>query len=254
MNPQKKKVLSYAAAGMAGVSILAGTLSYFTDREATDATIQTSGMDKPAVEITATPDPSILPDDPTLSPFEDPTPDDPSDDLTNWWEYLNTKATANFNPGDKMTLSFDMVNNGELAVDVRETFIVSSSEPFSSAPEFRLFSSYEQDANGSHIGEEIVVQEERIDDTHYKYTIAPYILNSEDEEVDGQSGTELAREYYLVFDGSSANDFQGAVCSIDYVAEAKQHSLDGNNDWVKAATAHVTVGDQSLNVVPDAAE
>ena len=252
MSTNKKKVLSYAAAGMAGVSILAGTLSYFTDRETTDATIKTSGSDKPAVEIITSPDTSVLPDDPSLPPFEDPTPDDPSDDLTNWWEYLNTKATANFNPGDKMTLTFDMVNSGEMALDVRETFIVSSTEPFSSAPEFRLFTSYEQDGNGSHIGEEVVVQEERIDDTHYKYTIAPYILNSETEAVDGQADTELNRKYYLVFDGTAGNDFQGAVCTVDYVAEAKQHSLDGNNDWIEAATAQLTVGGQALNVVPDA--
>lgn len=250
MTINKKKALTYAVAGMASVSLLAGTLSYFTDREATNASSRTSGWDRQAVDITPTADPSILPDDPGKSPFEDPTPNDPSDNLTNWWSYLNATAIANYNPGDMMTLSFNMVNSGELAVDVRETFIVTSTKPLSQAPEFRLFSSYYEDANGAHFGEEVIVKEERIDATHYKYTIAPYTLSSRDEVIQGHTATQLDRDYYLVFDGKASNAFQGAKCTVDYVAEAKQHSLDGNNDWVKAATAKLTVGGQNMDVVP----
>lgn len=250
MTKKCKKAIAYTVAGLAGASLLAGTLSYFTDREMADAEITTSGAEKQAVDIQANPDPSVTPDDPTKPPFEDPTPDDTSDDLTNWWTYVNSTAMANFNPGDKLTLDFSMDNVGELAVDVRETFFVSSSEPLSAAPEFRLFSSYSEDANGSNEGDEVVLEEERISDTLYKYTIAPYSLSSEDESLTENPATKAAKKYYLVFDEDSSNAFQGAGCRIDYVAEAKQHTLGGDADWVTAATAQIQVGGQNLHVVP----
>ena len=230
-----------------------GTLAYYTDRVEGNASINTV---KNGVDIEPNPDPTVEPDDPTKpdpEDYKDPTPNDPTDDLTNWWIYLNSRAMANFNPGDKMTLNYILSNVGDLAVDVRETFIVTSSVPLSGVPEFRLFSSFTNDAAGANIGVEVVTNEARIDGTtyQYKYTVEPYILSSEKETV-GSAPVELGREYYLVFAAGSGNEFQGATCTVEYVVEAKQHSEGGAADWQIATTGTINlpVSGQTLPVVP----
>lgn len=240
MESKTKKILTCAVAGVTGVAILAGTLTYFTDREERSVTINTAGSeDTPAVDIVIKPDPSVTPDDPTLPPFEDPTPEDDTDDLENWWKYVNSKAMANFGPGDKLTFNFKMDNGGALAVDLRESFTLTSSEPLSEAPEFRLYSAVSEDGNGSTIGEEVLLEETRVDATTYKYAITPYTLSGAEENVVGSPETLADKEYYLVFDKTAANAFQEAECQIDYVAEAKQHT--GSPDWSEIATAQLTV-------------
>lgn len=243
----KKKITLFLSL-ICVLALAVGSLAYFTDRVSTQATVSTISN---GVDITPTPDPSVEPDDPTKpdpDDYEDPTPNNPDDDLTNWWAYLNSRAKVNFNPGDKMTLNYILKNSGSLAVDVRETFIVKSSKPLSSTPEFRLFTSYTKDSAGANIGNEVVVTEERLDDTHYKYFVAPHILSSSEETIAGAPVQE-EKDYYLVFNALSSNEFQGANVTIDYVVEAKQHS-DSAEDWVTAATGSLTFDGYNINVVP----
>lgn len=232
------------------LTLLVGTLAYYTDRISTTASVSTISN---GVDITPTPNPTVDPDDPTKpdpEDYEDPTPDNPDDDLANWWAYLNSRAIVNFNPGDKMTLNYILKNSGTLAVDVRETFIVTSSEPLSATPEFRLFTSFTTDAAGGNVGNEVVVTEQRLDDTHYKYVVASHVLSSEDEAISGAPVQE-EKEYYLVFNALSSNNFQAASCTIDYVVEAKQHTDDAD-DWAIAATGTLTYDGHEINVVPGA--
>lgn len=231
------------------VSIIVGSLAFFTDRISTNATVSTISN---GVDITPEPDPTVDPDDPTKDPedYEDPTPNNPDDDLTNWWAYLNSRAEVNFNPGDKMTLNYILKNSGDLAVDVRETFIVSSTKPLSNDPEFRLFTSFTKDSAGANYGDEVVVTEERLDSQHYKYVVESHTLSSNSETIAGAPVQEN-KEYYLVFDALSSNDFQGAKCSIKYVVEAKQHT-DSADDWAIAATGTLSFDGHEINVVPSA--
>lgn len=236
-----------------------GTLAYFTDRVTTSATV-TTVVD--GVNITPQPDPDVVPDDPTNPDpggFTDPTPDDPTDDLTNWWAYINPTAQVNFNPGDKLVLGYNLANSGTLAVDVRETFVITSSKPLSATPEFRLFTSFNKATNGCNTGVDVVVKEERIVENgatncyQYKYTIAPYTLSGSNETV-GANPTFANKDYYLVFDKLSGNAFQGATCEVQYVVEAKQHTnnVDQDADWIVAATATMQLGGKTVNVVPKA--
>lgn len=233
------------------ITLLVGSFAYFTDRVAERATITTP---EKGVDIVVEKPDEVEPDDPTKDPdeYEDPTPEDPEDDLNNWWAWLNSRAIVNFNPGDKMILSYKLVNAGDLAVDIRETFVVESSVPLAQAPEFRLFTDYTKAANGTNVGVDVVVKEERIDATHYMYTVAPYALsgNDADEVLEGIK-TYADKEYYLVFDGVSDNSFQNATCAVSYVVEAKQHT-DNPADWAIAATGELTIGDQTIPVVPAA--
>ena len=235
---QLTKILAIACC----LTLLVGSLAYFTDRVNQTATANTV-----TAGIQPQQDPDVTPDDPDPDdPFTPPA--DPDDYLTEWWAYLNSKAIVNFNPGDKMTLSYILVNSGDTAMDIRETFVITSGETLSATPEFRLFNTISKDAAGATDGEAVVADESRIDDTHYKYVVPTYTLSSTSETVDSNP-TQLGREYYLVFNKLADNDFQGVTCTIDYVVEAKQHT-DPDTAWKDVATGTLTIGGQTINVVP----
>lgn len=227
------KISGLLALAMAFV-LLVGSLAYFTDRVTKNATFNTA-------TVSITPDPETPPAD----------PEHPENKLTAKWLAVNATALANFNPGDKLDLSYKLANTGELAVDVRETFVITSSKPLSATPEFRLFSTVSTDTAGANVGGDVVVTEEKIDSTHYKYTVAAYTLNGSDETVSGTTVTAVDKAYFLVFDKTASNAFQGAKCTVDYVVEAKQHST-GTDDWATAATGSVTLGNQTIDAVPAA--
>lgn len=244
-----RKIKNMKISGLLALALvfvmLVGSLAYLTDRVTDGASFSTI---EGGVIITPDPDPSPDPDDPDPKP--DPNPD--PNKLSTKWANVNAEALANFNPGDKLDLSYTLASTGKLAVDVRETFVITSSEPLTNgAPEFRLFSSYEKDAAGANDGVNVVVTEKRIDEYHYMYTIAPYTLNGTDEKVDGISSTSVAKTYYVVFNKLTGNTFQGDTCTVDYLVEAKQHSDDAA-DWTTAATGSLTLGDQSVKAVPAA--
>jgi len=229
-----KKKKAIAAGALAGMIAIGGTFAFFTDRVATDAKLSTS---ETTVDIVTDPDAS--------NPNH-------RDDLSAKWGAVNATALANYNPGDKLDLSYELSNAGDLAVDVRETFIITSSEDMKDgAPEFRLFTGAAQNpSTGAWTGGEVVVKEEKLNDKQYKYTIAPYELSGAKETV--ASPSEMEKKYQLVFDQASLNQFQGASCTVDYVVEAKQHTAGGDADWVTAATGSLTVNGQDLTVVPEA--
>lgn len=231
-----KNKLSLVLALALVFTLMVGTLAFFTDRVTERATVSTLGDGA----INVDPDPIVDPDDPDTPPFVDPTPDDPSDDITNLWAHLNSGAIANFNPGDKMDLSFVLKNKGKLAVDVRETFVLTSSVQLSETPEFRLFSAISQDADTkAYSGTTVVAVEEKVEDGkyQYKYTIVPSVLSSSTETIDA-APTQLDRDYYVVFSTAAGNAFQGATCSVDYLLEVKQHSADAA-DWTVAASGQI---------------
>jgi len=237
-------------------SVVIGTFAYFSDRVETNASISVVGGDHdgdgtkdPVVDIEPDIDPDAEPDDPNKpdpddpnNPYVDPTPNDPDDDLTNWWAYLNSIAKVNFNPGDKMTLNFYMRNEGHLDAKIRETFIVTSEvaftdaafkavaknsvfNPANTAPEFELCSAVKAGPFGGFATDAFSgMTFTKLNDKQYKVTIAESAIAKD---------SFAAKKYYLVFDAYSDNIFQGAKVTIDYLAEAMQ----ANGDWVTAATA-----------------
>lgn len=240
MRKIKNMKLSGLLALALALVMLVGSLAYFTDRISKDASFSTIGSGSGVV---IDPDP----DDP------DPDPDHPDNKLSTKWATVNAKALANFNPGDKLDLSYKLANTGELAVDVRETFVITSSKAMKDgAPQFRLFSTVSQDDAGANVGGDVVVTEKKIDAAHYMYTITAYSLNGSDEKLSGVTATSMDKAYYLVFDKTADNSFQGATCTVDYLVEAKQHSDGGDADWVTAATGNLTLGGQTISAVPAA--
>lgn len=211
--------------------LVVGTFAFFTDRVEGSATVSTAA----GINITTDPDDPIY-----------------EDELEGKWAAINAGPFTIFNPGDQADLSFILANEGELAVDVRETFIVTSSVALKDgAPEFRLYSSTNKDTYGATTGGTVLVKEEKINDKTYKYSIESYVLSSDSEKIDSNP-TEKNRNYYLVFSPAAGNGFQNATCTVSYVAEAKQYSTGGASDWTTAATANITLGGQPLTVVPSA--
>lgn len=230
MRKIKNMKLSGMLALAMAVVLLVGSLAYFTDRITTKATISTIGAD-------ITTDPGT----------------DYEDDLTAKWLAFNAAPKANFNPGDKVDLSYTLANTGDLAMDIRETFIVTSSKPMKdSAPEFRLFTAANQDTDTkAWTGDTTkVVDFDKISDTVYKYTVASYVLSGSEETI-GSNAKSVDKTYQLVFDKTAGNAFQGATCTIDYLVEAKQHSDGGDADWVIAVNGGtITLGGQTIPAVP----
>lgn len=229
MRKIKNMKLSGMLALAMAVVLLVGSLAYFTDRITTKATISTIGAD-------------------ITTDLDDPTY---KDDLTAKWLAFNAAPKSNFNPGDKVDLSYKLANTGELALDVRETFIITSSKPMSATPEFRLFNGATQDADTkAYTGNGVVVTETKISDTVYKYTVASYVLSGSEETI-GSNAKSVDKTYQLVFDKTAGNAFQGATCTIDYLVEAKQHSDGGDADWVTAVNSGtITLGGQTIPAVP----
>ena len=217
---------------------IAGAFAFFTDKVTTKATLTTS---EKSVDITTNPtDPS----DPDYDP-------DWENNLSAKWEDVNATALANYNPGDKVDLSFALKNTGSQAVDIRETFVITSSKALTEAsPEFRLFQEAIQDAAGAWDGQE-VVSAELINGNQIKYSIAPYVISSEIEAIDNNP-IEVEKDYNLVFNKAASNAFQAATCKVEYLVEAKQHSADGPaGGWTEVETATIQFGGQSINAVPE---
>ena len=224
---KKKKVTTAAAAALAGTALLAGTLSYFTDREATSATATAGTVD---VALTA-----------------------------DWQD------VANFNPGDQADIGYTISSEGNKSIDVREKLVVKSSVAMadSGQAEFEIYRAADvtADANGAYIpnpgAEPIATGEDRVmsdDKTSITYSIDEYVLNGTGENAeteDGITATSKESDYVLVFKDASNNDFQGAEVSVDLVAEAKQHRNTGSDTWATVASESIAVGGQDISVVPE---
>jgi len=224
-NKQKLKV--GAAAAMAGAMLVTGSLAYFTDRVDTNASATAGTVD---IEL-----------------------------ASDWQD------VENFNPGDKADLNFEISSVGNKSIDVRETFVVTSSEAMSDTgqAEFEIYRKADvtQDANGAYkpnpgaqpaaTGEDRIVSDDLKTIT---YELEEYVLNGTGdaaETEDSAAGTSKASEYVLVFNHDASNDFQGATVSVDFLAEAKQHRNTGEDTWSQIANESVSMGGETVNAVPE---
>lgn len=122
-----------------------------------------------------------------------------------------------FNPGDVAPLDLKLTNNGNKAMDVRQTITVTSDKALTEANrEFTL------------AGSDWTLDEDGSTETKLIYTTADIILNgvgSAAEEVEGGIAGDMGKAYDmdLVFSEDALNDFQNVGVTVDYKAEAKQH-------------------------------
>jgi len=248
---KNKRRIALLLACLATIMAFSMVFAFFSDRETGAASMKTVenavDIDITKPDVTPEPDPNDPTDPKPPKDYEDPTPEDDTDDLSNWWNALNATAIANFNPGDKLCLDAKITNGGTLAIDYRQTIVVTSSVAMNrSAPEFRLFSDCIRESYGALTGKTVIVSEKISDDgKKIVYTIAPATLGVKES---------ITPNFDLVFDKFSDNDFQAAKVTIDYLIEARQANEAGaDKDWATVATANLSVGGENLSVVPKAA-
>lgn len=224
---KKNTKRTIAVGSLAGLLALTGSFAYFTDR-VEDKAVATAGVVDLALE-------------------------------SDWQDVLN------FNPGDQLDLGYEIHNEGNKSVDVRERIVVKSSVAMdpSDQAEFEVYraADVEQADNGSYVpkqgAEPVATGEDRIvsdDNTSITYEISQYTLNgtgANAEVEDGINETSKASDYVLVFKGESANQFMAAETTVDLVAEAKQHRNTDDDTWAAISTESVTVGGAAMNVVPE---
>lgn len=220
----KKKAL--AAGAIAASCILAGTVAYFTDRVETSATAKAGTVD---LALDA-----------------------------NW------ANVANFNPGDKADLDYQVSNDGNKSVDVRERLVVTSSVALDTAAqaEFEIYKAIdvEQDAAGAYVpkadAKPVTDGAKRIvagDSKSITYVLPEYTLNGTGANAETESGvtdTNHATDYVLVFKGASSNAFQDADVEVSLLAEAKQHRNTNSDTWATVSSESVTFGNGNVNAVP----
>lgn len=193
------------------MALLIGSLAFFTDRVAANATVTTMPT---AVDVVPV----------------DPGNNDKEIDLTDFWGKIegNAQAKVNYNPGDRMDLSYDLKNKGSMPVTVRETIIITSGEPMTDgAPEFVLCSST---TAGTYGGFKAVGSlATKVSTTQYKYTTVSDSI---------AAGSVVDKAYFVVFNENADNDFQGVTCTINYLVEA----LQADGSWTEIAEATLSNG------------
>lgn len=220
----KKKAL--AAGAIAASCVLAGTVAYFTDRVETSATAKAGTVD---LALDA-----------------------------NW------ANVANFNPGDKADLDYQVSNDGNKSVDVRERLVVTSSVALDTVAqaEFEIYKAIdvEQDAAGAYVpkadAKPVTDGAKRIvagDSKSITYVLPEYTLNGTGANAETESGvtdTNHSADYVLVFKGASSNAFQDADVEVSLLAEAKQHRNTNSDTWATVSSESVTFGNGNVDAVP----
>ncbi len=235
----KRKVVTLALAVLTAVSLAVGTLAYLTDR----------------IEVNLAPRAGTV--DLDIANFE-----------------LNGVAAATgvsgLTPGQGVEITYDVLNEGNKAVDVKETLILTVLDDSAAAknltvatPEFKLYSSGVtiDTANGNVATVSPgAVQVGTLSGNKITYTPDAFSLDGKTLDVNslpigtgelGGGDISASKTLYLVFDSSVSNDFVGAQVTLDYMAEAKQHANTDDSTWAAARTGSVTfAGTPDTSVVP----
>lgn len=186
--------------------------------------------------------------------------------LTEAWTNDNAALAQAYKPGTALKLNYSVGNDGNMAADVRETFVLTFDKALSTtAREFDLYASnaVTVDAQGNVTkitGTPMTATTgnyETNGKTYYTltYTPAQYTLNGDKTHVDGTvAGAEDVHSatYYVVFNSNAGNDFQSVGVTVDYMAQALQHANTGADTWTdaKVISQSVSFAGQNINVVP----
>lgn len=205
-----KKALALVMSVVTVLSLMVGTLAYFTDR-----------FDASATATAGTLDLSLVGDKITVS------------------------APANYRPGTGATIAFTLQNTGNKSVDVQETLVITAdgkqiSNQFAlyNASDVTLTDGVVSVNNGK------TALSTTTEGGKLVYRPSEFILDGTGNgaEVDGTIGSSQARSYVLVFTTSADNSWQGVDLTLDYEAQGKQHRNTNANTWSSIQTSTAFAG------------
>lgn len=133
-------------------------------------------------------------------------------------------------PGESVDLDYKLSNISDFDMEVKETFILSSSVPLSQAvPEYRLFLDAVADEYGAMVGGR-VVGSETVSEYQVRYEIEPFLLSKSSSKV---------LNYKMVFDKAADHVFQQSICTVDYLVAFRESSvnLSSEEGWKELMNA-----------------
>lgn len=223
-NAKNRKRISAALAACMATSMAIGSLALFTDRFQAHTEVTAGTLDL---------------------------------QLTENWQADNAEVTKVFKPGEAMVLDYSLKNAGNMAANVRETFVLSTSKEMNAAaPELNLYAAKDVDVDASgnatiHAGAQPIKGTFAQDKISYQ--IDQFTLNGSGEKVNGVTSDAKAGQYVLVFDEDADNGFQEVDLKIEYLAQGLQHGNSGDDTWedARVISETVTIGGENINVVPE---
>lgn len=241
----KKKILASVMAVLSVAALIVGSLALFTDRFQSKTEITAGTLDLV---------------------------------LSQTWAADNAAVAGNFKPGEALKLNYSLANEGNMAVNVRETFVLSCDVPLNdpsavtmvnnpgniNAHEFDIYNA--EDVTIAADGTVTAITGSPLTCTRgeyvteggktwYKltYQIPEFIMNGSIENVDDAIGLSKSGSYVLVFRNDVSNEFQEANIIVEYMAQGLQNGNTGAETWTdaKVITETVNFGGANVNVMPE---
>ena len=228
-----KKTLALALALVAVLSLMVGSLAFFTDHVTAKAVATAGKLDLVVGSI-------------------------------------SVSKTTNLKPGNGVKINFTLSNKGNKSADVKETLVLTSTVPLTDkngAAQFDLYASgnVTVDSKGMAtvtsgkmpITTRTTGSYVKDGKTYYTitYTIPEFILNGTGTNAEIESGitsASKASSYVLVFRQDSGNEFQNVSLSLDYEAHAKQHRNTNSSAWTATGVKEIIsfAGNNAFESVP----
>ena len=173
-----------------------------------------------------------------------------------------------FRPSQGIALNYTLSNEGNKSADILETLVLTytpapgvTSSLTNSDPQFAIYNASDVTLNPTTgiaaIKNGASPLSSYVDGTHIKYAIPQYIMNGAAElngaeSETGAVGDEISRAFVLVFEDHAGNDFQGATLSLEYEAQAKQHRHTNDEAWSLVKSETISFGgDTAYKAVPE---
>ena len=188
--------------------------------------------------------------------------------LSETWAADNAALAQAYKPGTALKLNYKLDNVGNMAADVRETFVLTFDKALSAVAANREFDLYpasavtvDADGNVTAISGTALTPATgnytKDGKTYYTLTYSPdqFTLNGDKTHTDGTvtgAEDEHSATYYVVFKSNVGNDFQGVGVTVEYMAQALQHENTGADTWndAKVISQTVTFGGKEIKVAP----
>ena len=193
------------------------TLAFFTDRVTADASAKSGSIDLVWNDISA----SKTGTNGITSPNQFA--------VDNAWDSQTGLVSENqiINPGDYFDLSYDLDNNGNKSIDVRQRIILKSSVALTAdAPEYALT------ITGGNGLEASSVQPSKPDDKTLVYDLTDIIIDGVGDGAETETGS-VDGKYTVRLDFAKAakNAFMDSTVEINLYAAAKQHRNTETTDF-----------------------